>query len=604
MNAGGTVVSLTDKIEGALASQEIRQAFFKEGWTNLELTPEREDRIIPANYDITIEPECWRVPDGFLPERGVSVIESLRRLNPRDRPHYDVTPENGVVLVPGFSYLFPLEGTWNIPQNFFLKSSPKSTEGRMGNLNRIVADFTPKYDQVRGPFHGRMYVLLNPLVFANLVFPGFSSVQLRAYCKKQDVLSDDDLRRLIHQQSLVQRDGRPLSIDELELEDGLLLTADLEGRNTNGLVGFRARRNPDPIDRRKKGELLNWFDYFDPIIAPPSGSLDLRKGDFNLVQSREWVKMTPTHAGVMIDVRTSLMEDRAHIAGYFDANAFEGIATLEIPVSRERPLRHGDPCCVLQYESVRVLPDKPYTGRHMGQKFALMPKHFKSPDPADIAGKVANDRELIMYVDRAKLFGRDHFEGFCPAERVDFRKRTLDNYDFAKRGNAKLGTGLECDSSKKQPICYLAFVNPKEKTVFTYVRASEVEKYSETRLHGKVSIGIGGHTRIADKRTNSADPLQAGSDRELNEEVELDSVLGPPQLVGYINADNALPVDAVHFGLFYVVKVNGPVRPKDAELKEGRMMKFDEVKAMMEDPKYAVETWTKIAFPVIEKMFS
>lgn len=597
-------VALDDRIKGALASQELRQAFFQDGWTDLAHTPEREERIQPANYDLAVLDECWRVPNGFRPSRGVSVLESLRRLLPRERSHQKIDSTNGLVLAPEFSYLFPAEGVWNVPRNFFIRASPKSTEGRMGNFDRLLGDGVPRYDEVPEGFQGKLYVLVKPLVFFNRVFPGFSFNQLRAYCGNQCVLSDDDLRKLISQHQLVKRNGRDIPVSELEFDNGLLLTADLEGRDSDGLVGFRSRRNPDPIDRRVK-RAIDWEPYFEPLLAPKTGDVQLKRGELLLTQSREWLSMTPTHAGVMPDYRTNIMENRAHIAGYFDANKFEGIATLEIPVLDEMVLHHGDPCCAVQYEQVRVVPDKQYGGTHMDQKFALLPKPLKLPNPAEIAGKVANEKELIMYVERARLFGKDYFEGFSPVEGVDFRTRMLENGEFGKRGSAESGIGLEADNSKKQPIGYLVFVNPKEKLIFAYQRASDKEKYAETRLHGKYSIGVGGHVRPSDKEGNPADPIFASLIREVHkEEVKCEGQYGAPKLLGYINDDTFSPVDSVHVGLLYVIETTGNVVPKDEELKEGHMMPFSEFRRIMSDPQHKVERWTQIAFDEIEKRYS
>ena len=600
---GMTTATLTDKIEGALPSQEMRKAFFEGSWTDVKFTPNHEKRIQPASYEPGIEDVCWRVPDGFNPEPGVSVIESLRRLNPRERPQYKISKKNGIVAHQGYSYLFPLEGNWTVPQNFFIRASPKSTEGRMGNLVRLVADRVSTYDEVLHPFSGKLYALVKPLVFNNRVFPGFSFTQLRAYCKDQGTLSDKELIRLINQHNLVKHNGTPIPISELSFNKGLILTADLEGKESDGVVGFKARDNPDPVDRRKFRK-LDWENYFDPLLAPPTGKFDLKRGDFVLVQSWEWVEMTDTHAGVMDDYRTSLMENRAHIAGYFDARRFRGIATLEIPVIDPMPLYHRKKMCAVKYEHVTDIPDKEYAGVHQGQKFALIPKPMKLPDSAEIAGKVANEKEIIMYVDRSILFGRDHFDGFRSADAVNYLDRILDNYQYGVRGSAESGKGLEADNSRKQPIAYTVFINPEEGKIFAYERASDKTKYAETRLHGQISIGVGGHVRMEDKRENPGNPIRASLDREVHrEETQHEGKISAPNLVGYINADNARQVDSVHFGLLYVIEIKGNVRPKEAEIKSGQMVTFNEFRDLMKDPKCEVEEWSKIAFDTVKRMY-
>jgi len=599
----GVKMTLTEKIEGALPSQEMRQAFFHEGWTDLKLTEKREERIQPASYEPGIEDRCWRVPDGFYPEPGVSVIESLRRLNPRERPEFKVTEENGIVAFQNHSLLFPLEGNWKVPQNFFVNASPKSTEGRMFNFARVIADGIPGYDSIQGPFEGKMYVLLKPLAFNNHVFPDFTFVQLRAYCRNQCVLSDAQLLRLIHQHNLVRHNGVPLPLDDIKVNNGLVLTADVEGKESDGVIGFKTRRNPEPIDRRVIGK-IPWENYFDALLAPRDGKYDLKHGDFVLAQSWEWLKMTPTHAGVMDASRLEMMENRAHMAGYFDGNEFEGIATLEIPVIDAMSLWHRKLLCAVKYEEMRAIPDKEYHGAHQGQRFALIPKPMTRPDSAEIAGKTASEKEFIMYVDRATLFGKDHFDGFRLVNGADFRRRVLDNYNFGIKGSAELGKGLEADNSRKQPIAYTVFVDPVKKDIFAYQRASEKKNYSETRLFGNWSIGVGGHIRPSDKTDDPTDIVLASLHREVHrEEVTHEGKRSEPSLIGYINADNARQVDSVHFGLLYVIEMNGTVRPKDAELRTGRMMPIAEFRRMMSDPQYEVEVWSKIAFAEIEKRY-
>jgi dCTP deaminase len=375
--------TLSDKIEGALASQEMRQAFFTDKWTDLKYSEEEEKRIQPGSYEPVNEGECWRVPDGFVPPPGVTVLEALKQLLPRDRQHYAMSETEGVTTYVGYSYLFPLQGNWNIPDNFFMRSSPKSTEGRMFNFVRLVADGISRYDDVRGPFKGKMYAMVRPLVFNNVIFPGFSQTQLRMYCRRQCVLPDSDLLRLINQHNLVKHDGKPIPVDELQFDNGLLLTADLKGEQSEGLVGFKALKNPDPVDRRKFRE-YDWQLYFDPVFAPKEGYLQQRKGEFYLTQSWEWVEMTDTQAGVMMDYRTNLMESRGHLAGYFDPKKFMGIATLETPVVEDMNIPHRRPTCAINYEEMRIMPDKRYEGKHLGQTFALVPKPMTLPTQEQI----------------------------------------------------------------------------------------------------------------------------------------------------------------------------------------------------------------------------
>ena len=136
-------------VRGALSSQDLRE-LIKTGTFGEEYTPDVENRIQPASYDPLFEDYCFRVPHGFKPVIGTTVEEALRKLPKNDVQRYDIS--KGFEVKPGFSYLLPLRGTFHLPEGKWLKSSPKSTQGRLANFLRLVADGTPEYDEVWGPF--------------------------------------------------------------------------------------------------------------------------------------------------------------------------------------------------------------------------------------------------------------------------------------------------------------------------------------------------------------------------------------------------------------------------------------------------------------------
>lgn len=93
---------------------------------------------------------------------------------------------------------------------------------------------------------------------------------------------------------------------------------------------------------------------------------------------------------------------------------------------------------------------------------------------------------------------------------------------------------------------------PDYKQIIPYVilrRGDEVfvtrrlNKGGEARLHGKISIGIGGHINPVDEQ---GDLLMRGLWREIHEEVELDKH-GELSPCGFIN-DDSNAVGSVHLG--------------------------------------------------------
>lgn len=190
-----------------------------------------------------------------------------------------------------------------------------------------------------------------------------------------------------------------------------------------------------------------------------------------------------------------------------------------------------------------------------------------------------------MVVKKEILFGNDYFEGFKPENEIDYQSRILKNFEWRER------TIIENDQKYKQPIVYSIIVNPVSKKVFIYQRSPQDKKYSEKRLQGKWSWGIGGHIEKIDKK---GDPILASQLRELKEEI----TIGKPvtsKLLGYINNDTD-EVGKVHFGILYVVEThNRIIIPKAPEIESGALRPLKEIDKICSLPGYEVEEWSRIS---------
>lgn len=117
----------------------------------------------------------------------------------------------------------------------------------------------------------------------------------------------------------------------------------------------------------------------------------------------------------------------------------------------------------------------------------------------------------------------------------------------------------------------------------------------ESRLHDKLSIGIGGHVEPVDAsraaELDEPNPIAAGSRRELEEEIDIQ---GRIQLrsVGLLN-DDSNPVGAVHLGLVQVAEVDGSVQVREEDVLAGRMVAPDELADLLREGAN-FETWSAI----------
>ncbi|MBN1466293.1 NUDIX domain-containing protein [candidate division KSB1 bacterium] len=204
---------------------------------------------------------------------------------------------------------------------------------------------------------------------------------------------------------------------------------------------------------------------------------------------------------------------------------------------------------------------------------------------------MAKQNKEILVVDRATLFSDSYFQGFAPADGVNYRRIIHDNYFYMKRKLA------EPNPIYKQPIAYAIIVNKENRHIFAYQRAGTAD-YHEDRLRGKWSWGIGGHIDRVD--SEEQDPIMTSLLREIEEEVEIDDY-DEPTILGYIN-DDQTEVGTVHFGLLYLVKTSSKrVKARDKEISWGGFMSYDQLEeiCMLDDKN--VESWSEISLEPIRR---
>lgn len=157
------------------------------------------------------------------------------------------------------------------------------------------------------------------------------------------------------------------------------------------------------------------------------------------------------------------------------------------------------------------------------------------------------DREQVLVVPRHALFDGRWPHGFTPLESCgdDIATRLEHAASLMDREAA------ERDPDFKQPIPYCAVRRGDD-----ILCVERLPKQGETRLHGKLSIGLGGHVGPEDLATDGSTTgaIQRALHRELAEELVLPGGLPEPRFVGLIH-DDSTPVGAVHVGLAFVLDV-------------------------------------------------
>ncbi len=186
--------------------------------------------------------------------------------------------------------------------------------------------------------------------------------------------------------------------------------------------------------------------------------------------------------------------------------------------------------------------------------------------------------ERVYVVPRAALPDAANWYGL----RVD----GLEAFEVAvgREGRYEPRAAMELDPAFKQIIPYLVLRDGPR--YFLMLRSTGG---ADARLHGRQSIGVGGHLNPGDGG------LLGGLHREWHEELSADFV--PEfQLIALLN-DDTTPVGAVHLGAVYVADVGGrSVTIREKDKLTGAFVTASEVAAVAD----RLETWSRLAFEFIE----
>ena len=187
-------------------------------------------------------------------------------------------------------------------------------------------------------------------------------------------------------------------------------------------------------------------------------------------------------------------------------------------------------------------------------------------------------------VERVLVLPRDRVPGGCDFSGV----RLADERTMAELRAAVKAYGQFVDRP-------LAEEDPAFKQLIPYVVVRDgglvylmerTDAGGDARLHGKATIGVGGHLNPVDE---GEDPLTDGLRREWSEELVAD---WEPQfrLVGLLN-DDSNPVGSVHLGVVFEVEAAGrPVEVRERDKLTGRFASEADVQAAWD----RMETWSRL----------
>ncbi|HOC06237.1 MAG: NUDIX domain-containing protein [Bacillota bacterium] len=187
--------------------------------------------------------------------------------------------------------------------------------------------------------------------------------------------------------------------------------------------------------------------------------------------------------------------------------------------------------------------------------------------------------ELVLVV-KAQDLNLSAREYISDAREIDAFLEAAKGFSFMPRPAA------EQDAAYKQLIPYVSVICNEH--ILTLERTTA---QGETRLHGKMSLGVGGHINPEDRGEDLLATISQAMARELREELWLQSKV-PPVLAGLIN-DDTNSVGSVHLGIHYILPVQTRPRVRETDKMIARWLQPHQ----LEDLAPRLETWSQILLP-------
>jgi len=388
----------------------------------------------------------------------------------------------------------------------------------------------------------KLWLMVKPLAFNVVVYPGMTFNQLRwntgpgAKLTHEEILQENERNPFLFEPD----DEGKLVPSEMVFTDDPPLHMDTDGVMNHGIIGLRARKNPNPIDLRK-GTLLEpkeesdnksehtredpiAEDYFEPVMRGER----IHRDERYITATREHIRV-PSHLCMELKQQSRIgMFGTVHDAGFLD-NGFEGLLMFELIPGEDRKLNEKIPLSKLEIFRTTA-PSKLYgekSGSHYHKqgriKLAKWFTDFKFEYAAKNFKKL--NRDVLVQEAEVLLNSRSMREGFefIGKQRREVLVRDVLDGFFHSRYDC------ETDETVLQMISYTLLFGPKV-NVFSYVRAEDIEDYGEPRLFGCHSLGVGGHINREDMGGSFG--LEKAISREISEEVNIIGRMTDPILVG------------------------------------------------------------------------
>lgn len=371
-----------DKTGKCYVAKDIRQKIDTGDITAVEAP----HQVQVSSFEPRIGDCVYVIDDGyeglFRPNATSRIEDALSRMPVRRRRQFSIT--KGFEIKRGSSYLFPLTEQIRVRKEEFVFSSPKSSFGRLFVNTRLLTDYNPCVDEMAWQYkndrHLSMWLLVQPLTFNLIVYPGLSLNQLRFFSGKDARFTDSMLEEEMERAPFVTCETSSTHAYIPVIRDGLQLHLDVIGATSDGVVGLRARHTPIPVDLSKP-YAHDVLDYFD-IVRQRDGKITVHTGEHYLLASKETLHIPPHLSAELKSHSHILLNGPLHFAGFID-NGFEGNLVFEIRSDEitNTELCDGMPISKIDVFRASQVPDVVYdtTKNHYKGQRGITPSKFFKP---------------------------------------------------------------------------------------------------------------------------------------------------------------------------------------------------------------------------------
>jgi len=236
---------------------------------------------------------------------------------------------------------------------FHAFATGKSSIGRLDVLVRLVEDSSPYYDRVSPDNPGSLFLEVTPITFNVEVKPNIMLNQLRVFYghPKLSEINPDELQEGYWGEVIVDENGRvPEDVDKLTLN----LKPVSYGNDE--FIAFQALTDNLTIDLTSE-EKLDPHEYWRGIKPSRENTVEIKKGSFYILRSRERFKLPEDIAVYCEAVSEEFGEIRIHYAGFVHPcfGLYRDIGkgaplTLEVRGhTLDTFLRHGETLATVKY---------------------------------------------------------------------------------------------------------------------------------------------------------------------------------------------------------------------------------------------------------------